>query len=113
VEGDSLNPIVDAVRCTDGTDWVHVSKEESGAFAAAAEAQLTGRLALCAGSSGPGNTHLLQGLYDAPRSGGPELAIASHIQSREIGTGFFQETHPDSRPVLHRRGARTRRPSGG
>ncbi|WP_223148262.1 MULTISPECIES: pyruvate dehydrogenase [unclassified Actinotalea] len=95
VVGDSLNPVVDAIRRTDGIEWVHVRNEEAGAFAAAAEAQITGRLAVCAGSCGPGNTHLVQGLYDAQRSGAPVLAIASHIQSAEIGTGFFQETHPD------------------
>jgi pyruvate dehydrogenase (quinone) len=95
VVGDSLNPVVDAVRRTDGIEWVHVSSEEGGAFAAAAEAQVTGRLAVCAGSCGPGNTHLVQGLYDAHRSGAPVLAIASHIQSPEIGLGFFQETHPE------------------
>jgi pyruvate dehydrogenase (quinone) len=95
VVGDSLNPVVDAVRHTDGIEWVHVSNEEGGAFAAAAEAQVTGRLAVCAGSCGPGNTHLLQGLYDAHRSGAPVVAIASHIQSQEIGMGFFQETHPE------------------
>jgi pyruvate dehydrogenase (quinone) len=95
IVGDSLNPIVDAVRRTEGIDWVHVRHEETGAFAAAAEAQLTGRLAVCAGSSGPGNLHLINGLYDAHRSGAPVLAIASHIPSSQIGTGFFQETHPD------------------
>ncbi|MGY1857668.1 pyruvate dehydrogenase [Modestobacter sp. SYSU DS0290] len=95
VVGDSLNPVVDAVRHTDGIEWVHVSNEEGGAFAAAAEAQVTGRLAVCAGSCGPGNTHLLQGLYDAHRSGAPVLAIASHVQSQEIGMAFFQETHPE------------------
>ncbi|WP_249933197.1 thiamine pyrophosphate-binding protein [Blastococcus sp. CCUG 61487] len=96
VAGDSLNPVVDAVRRTDGIDWVHVSHEEGGAFAAAAaEAQVTGRLAVCAGSAGPGNTHLLQGLYDAQRSGAPVLAIASDVPSTEVGTGFFQETHPE------------------
>ena len=95
VVGDSLNPIVDAVRHTEGIEWVHVANEEGGAFAAAAEAQVTGRLAVCAGSCGPGNTHLLQGLYDAHRSGAPVLAIASHIQSQEIGMAFFQETHPE------------------
>jgi pyruvate dehydrogenase (quinone) len=95
VVGDSLNPMVDAIRRTDGVDWVHVRNEEAGAFAAAAEAQLTGRLAVCAGSCGPGNTHLIQGLYDAHRTGAPVLAIASHIPSAQIGTGFFQETHPD------------------
>src|SRR6266516_2296678 len=95
VVGDSLNPIVDAVRRADGIEWVHVRNEEAGAFAAAAEAQLTGRLAVCAGSCGPGNTHLIQGLYDAHRSGAPVLALASHIPAAQIGTGFFQETHPE------------------
>lgn len=95
VVGDSLNPIVDAVRRNPDIDWVHVRNEEAGAFAAAAEAQLTGRLAVCAGSCGPGNTHLVQGLYDAHRSGAPVLALASHIASGQIGTGFFQETHPE------------------
>src|SRR3978361_109224 len=95
VGGDSLNPIVDAVRRREGSEWVHVSNEEGGAFAAAAEAQVTGTLAVCAGSCGPGNTHLLQGLYDAHRSGAPVLAIASQIQSPEVGMAFFQETHPE------------------
>lgn len=95
VVGDSLNPLVDAVRRTQGIEWILVRNEEAGAFAAAAEAQLTGRLAVCAGSCGPGNTHLIQGLYDAHRSGAPVLAIASHIVSHQIGTGFFQETHPE------------------
>jgi pyruvate dehydrogenase (quinone) len=93
--GDSLNPIVDAVRRTDGIEWVHVHNEEAAAFAAGAEAQLSGGLAVCAGSCGPGNTHLVQGLYDAHRSGAPVLALASHIPSAQIGTGFFQETHPE------------------
>jgi pyruvate dehydrogenase (quinone) len=95
VVGDSLNPFVDAIRRTDGIDWIHVRNEEAGAFAAAAEAALTGRLAVCAGSCGPGNTHLIQGLYDAHRSGVPVLAIASHIPTEQIGTSFFQETHPE------------------
>ena len=95
VVGDSLNPIVDAVRRAEGIEWVHVRNEEAGAFAAAAEAQLTGRLAVCAGSAGPGNTHLFQGVYDAHRSGAPVLALASHIPSRQIGTGYLQETHPE------------------
>ncbi len=95
VVGDSLNPVVDAIRRTPGIDWVHVRNEEAGAFAAAAEAQLTGKLAVCAGSCGPGNTHLVQGLYDAHRTGAPVLALASHIPSGQIGTGFFQETHPE------------------
>src|SRR3954449_71134 len=93
VAGDSLNPVVDAVRRTDGIEWIHVRNEEAAAFAAGAEAQLTGRLAVCAGSCGPGNTHLIQGLYDAHGSGAPVLALASQIESAELGTGFFQETH--------------------
>src|ERR1700759_799667 len=95
VGGASPHPLVDAVHRIEGIEWLHVRNEEAGAFAAAAEAQVTGRLAVCAGSCGPGNTHLIQGLYDAHRSGAPVLAIASHIQSREIGTAFFQETHPE------------------
>ncbi|WP_329518743.1 pyruvate dehydrogenase [Spirillospora sp. NBC_01491] len=95
VVGDSLNPVVDAVRRTDGIEWVHVRNEEAGAFAAAAEAQVTGRLAVCAGSCGPGNTHLVQGLYDAHRTGAPVLALASQIPSTQIGSGYFQETHPE------------------
>jgi len=100
IVGDSLNPIVDAVRRTGGAekggiDWVHVRHEEAAAFAAAADAQLTGELAVCAGSCGPGNLHLINGLYDAHRSGAPVLAIASHIPSVQIGQGYFQETHPD------------------
>ena len=100
IVGDSLNPIVDAVRrsggkAKGGIDWIHVRHEEAGAFMASAEAQLTGRLAVCAGSSGPGNLHLINGLYDAHRSGAPVLAIASDIPSAEIGTAYFQETHPE------------------
>jgi pyruvate dehydrogenase (quinone) len=95
VVGDSLNPFVDAIRRAESMQWIQVRNEEVGAFAAAAEAQLTGRLAVCAGSCGPGNTHLIQGLYDAHRSGAPVLAIASHIPTNQIGTSFFQETHPE------------------
>ncbi|SHK20334.1 pyruvate dehydrogenase (quinone) [Nocardiopsis flavescens] len=95
VVGDSLNPVVDAVHGTDGIEWVHVRNEEAAAFAASAQAQIDGGLAVCAGSCGPGNTHLVQGLYDAQRSGAPVLALASHIPSRQIGTGYFQETHPE------------------
>lgn len=94
VVGDSLNPIVDAVRAS-SIEWVHVRNEEAGAFAAAAESQVTGGLAVCAGSCGPGNMHLIQGLYDAHRNGARLLAIASHIPSRQIGSTFFQETHPE------------------
>src|SRR3984885_15333075 len=89
VVGDSLNPVVDAIRRTDGIEGAHVRNEEAGAFAAAAEAQLTGRLAVCAGSCGPGNTHLIQGLYDAQRTGVPVVAIASHIPSVQVGLSFF------------------------
>ena len=95
VVGDSLNPFVDAIRRTEGIEWIHVRNEEAGALAAAAEAHLTGRLAVCAGSCGPGNTHLIQGLYDAHRDGVPVLAIASQIPTEQIGTSFFQETHPE------------------
>ena len=95
VVGDSLNPVVDAVRRNKSIAWVHVRHEETAAFAAGAEAQLTGRLAACAGSCGPGNLHLINGLFDAHRSMAPVLALASHIPSSEIGTTFFQETHPD------------------
>ncbi|WP_455358276.1 pyruvate dehydrogenase [Streptomyces sp. SYSU K21746] len=95
VVGDSLNPIVDAIRRNSAIDWIHVRHEETAAFAAGAEAQITGRLAACAGSCGPGNLHLINGLYDAHRSMAPVLALASHIPSSEIGLAYFQETHPD------------------
>ncbi|MFE7975939.1 pyruvate dehydrogenase [Streptomyces shenzhenensis] len=95
VVGDSLNPVVDAVRRNSAIDWIHVRHEETAAFAAGAEAQITGKLAACAGSCGPGNLHLINGLYDAHRSMAPVLALASHIPSSEIGLGYFQETHPD------------------
>ncbi|MFD7018353.1 pyruvate dehydrogenase [Streptomyces sp. NPDC059928] len=95
VVGDSLNPVVDAIRRNSAIDWIQVRHEEVAAFAAGAEAQLTGKLAACAGSCGPGNLHLINGLYDAHRSMAPVLALASHIPSSEIGLGYFQETHPD------------------
>ncbi|MFJ3586881.1 pyruvate dehydrogenase [Streptomyces sp. NPDC090127] len=95
VVGDSLNPVVDAIRRTPDIDWVQVRHEEVAAFAAGAEAQITGKLAACAGSCGPGNLHLINGLYDAHRSMAPVLALASQIPSSEIGLGYFQETHPD------------------
>ncbi|WP_406863770.1 pyruvate dehydrogenase [Streptomyces sp. HUAS MG47] len=95
VVGDSLNPVVDAIRRHSGIDWIQVRHEETAAFAAGAEAQLTGKLAACAGSCGPGNLHLINGLYDAHRSMAPVLALASHIPSGEIGLSYFQETHPD------------------
>ncbi|MFF3417213.1 pyruvate dehydrogenase [Streptomyces sp. NPDC002698] len=95
VVGDSLNPVVDAIRRNAAIDWIQVRHEETAAFAAGAEAQITGRLAACAGSCGPGNLHLINGLYDAHRSMAPVLALASQIPSSEIGLGYFQETHPD------------------
>jgi pyruvate dehydrogenase (quinone) len=95
VVGDSLNPVTDALRRNGTIKWIDVRHEESGAYAAGAEAQLTGQLAVCAGSCGPGNLHLINGLFDAHRSMAPVLALAAHIPSSEIGTGYFQETHPD------------------
>ena len=99
--GDSLNSFSDAVRRSGGSanggiDWVHVHNEEAAAFAASAEAQLTGKLAVCAGSCGPGNTHLIQGVMDAHRSGAPVIALATQIPSRQVGTGYFQETKPEA-----------------
>jgi pyruvate dehydrogenase (quinone) len=94
--GDSLNGITDAIRTDERIKWIHVRHEETAAFAAGAEAYLTGTLAVCAGSCGPGNLHLINGLYDANRSRVPVLAIASHIPSYEIGSQYFQETHPES-----------------
>ncbi|WP_248961814.1 pyruvate dehydrogenase [Sphaerisporangium perillae] len=95
VVGDSLNPVTDAVRRNATIEWVQVRHEEVAAFAAGAEAQLTGRLCACAGSCGPGHLHLINGLFDAHRSMAPVLALAAHIPSAEIGTVYFQETHPD------------------
>src|SRR5258706_705166 len=95
VVGDSLNPVTDALRRHGSIRWVDVRHEETAAFAAGAEAQLTGQLAVCAGSCGPGNLPMINGLYDAHRSMAPVLAIAAHIPSSEIGTGYFQETPPD------------------
>ena len=94
VPGDSLNGFTDALRRDGGVTWEHVRHEEAAAFAAAAEAALTGELAVCAGSCGPGNLHLINGLYDANRSRVPVLAIAAHIPEVEIGLQYFQETHP-------------------
>src|ERR1700756_3083734 len=94
VVGDSLNGITDSMRVKNNIEWVHVRHEEVGAFAAGAEAHLTGKLAVCAGSCGPGNMHLINGLYDCHRNRVPVLAIAAHIPSREIGSGYFQETDP-------------------
>jgi len=94
VSGDSLNGITDSIREHKRIYWIHVRHEETAAFAAGAEAHLTGRLAVCAGSCGPGNMHLINGLYDCHRSRVPVLAIAAQIPSNEIGSGYFQETHP-------------------
>ena len=94
--GDSLNAITDAIRKTGGIGWSHVRHEETAAFAACAEAQLTGKLAVCAGSCGPGNLHLINGLYDAHRTRVPVLAIAAQVPSPEIGSTYFQETRPES-----------------
>lgn len=92
--GDSLNGFTDAIRRSGEISWEHVRHEESAAFAAAADAALTGRLAVCAGSCGPGNLHLINGLFDAQRSRVPVLAVAAHIPRTEIGSEYFQETHP-------------------
>src|SRR5215831_9340229 len=96
VVGDSLNGFTEALRSRSTIEWMHVRHEEVAAFAAAGEAQVTGQLAVCAGSCGPGNLHLMNGLFDAHRSGVPVLAIAAQIPSAEIGSGFFQETHPQN-----------------
>src|ERR1700677_4392632 len=95
VVGDSLNAFTDALRRRKSIDWIHMRHEEAAAFAAGAEAHVTGDLAVCAGSCGPGNMHLINGLYDCQRSRVPVLAIAAHIPSSEIGSSYFQETHPD------------------
>jgi pyruvate dehydrogenase (quinone) len=92
--GDSINGLTDAIRRAGDMAWQHVRHEEAAAFAAAAEAAVTGELAVCAASCGPGNLHLINGLFDAQRSRVPVLAIAAHIPRSEIGTGYFQETHP-------------------
>jgi pyruvate dehydrogenase (quinone) len=94
--GDSLNGFTDALREDGDIEWVHVRNEEAAAFAAGADAQLTGSLAVCAASCGPGNLHLINGLFDCHRTRVPVLAIAAHIPSAEIGTNYFQETHPQN-----------------
>ena len=94
IVGDSLNGLTDAIRRQGKIEWVHVRHEEVAAFAAGAEAHLTGELAVCAGSCGPGNLHLINGLFDCHRSRVPVLGIAAQIPSAEIGSGYFQETHP-------------------
>lgn len=95
IVGDSLNGFTDALRKNGTIDWLHVRHEEVAAFAAGAEAHVTGELAICAGSCGPGNLHLINGLFDCQRSRVPVVAIAAHIPSPEIGSGYFQETHPE------------------
>jgi len=95
VPGDSLNGITDSIRRREQPRWIHVRHEETAAFAAGAEAHLTGRLAVCAGSCGPGNLHLINGLYDCHRNRVPVLAIAAQVPSNEIGSSYFQETHPE------------------
>ena len=95
VAGDSLNGITDSIRRRERPRWIHLRHEETAAFAAGAEAHLTGRLAVCAGSCGPGNLHLINGLYDCHRNRVPVLAIAAQVPSNEIGSGYFQETHPE------------------
>lgn len=95
LSGDSLNGITDSIRRQKQIRWIHMRHEEAAAFAAGAEAHLTGKLTVCAGSCGPGNLHLINGLYDCHRSRVPVLAIAAQIPSNEIGSGYFQETHPE------------------
>jgi pyruvate dehydrogenase (quinone) len=95
VSGDSLNGLTDTIRKNKKIEWLHVRHEEVAAFAAGAEAHLTGEIAVCAGSCGPGNLHLINGLFDCHRSRVPVLAIAAQIPSHEIGSGYFQETHPE------------------
>jgi pyruvate dehydrogenase (quinone) len=95
VAGDSLNGITDAIRATNQLEWIHMRHEEAAAFAAGAEAHLTGGLAVCAGSCGPGNLHLINGLYDCHRSRVPVLAIAAQVPIDELGSDYFQETHPE------------------
>src|SRR6059058_1788811 len=96
IVGDSLNGVTDAIRRQGKIEWIHVRHEEAAAFAAGAEAHLTGELTACAGSCGPGHVHLINGLYDCHRSRVPVVAIAAHIPSREVGSGYFQETHPEA-----------------
>src|ERR1700691_720932 len=96
IVGDSLNGLTDSLRRQGKVEWVHVRHEEVAAFAAGAEAHMTGELAVCAGSCGPGNLHLINGLFDCHRSRVPVLGIAAQIPSAEIGSGYFQETHPET-----------------
>ena len=95
VVGDSLNGLTDVIRKNKDIEWLHVRHEEVAAFAAGADAHVSGQLAVCAGSCGPGNLHLINGLYDCHRSRVPVLAIAAQIPSAELGSAYFQETHPE------------------
>src|ERR1700757_2813108 len=95
VAGDSLNGMTDTIRKSDKVEWLHVRHEEVAAFAAGADAHLTNQIAVCAGSCGPGNLHLINGLFDCHRNRVPVLAIAAQVPSHEIGSGYFQETHPE------------------
>src|ERR1700683_5374328 len=96
VVGDSLNGLTEIIRKSKQIEWVHVRHEEVAAFAAGAEAHLTGEIAVCAGSCGPGNLHLINGLFDCHRNRAPVVAIAAHIPNTEIGSSYFQETHPQA-----------------
>src|SRR5450432_4462721 len=95
VVGDSLNGLTEALRKRKAIEWVHVRHEEVAAFAASGESQITGELTVCAGSCGPGNLHLINGLHDCQRSRVPVLAIAAKLPSAELGTNYFQETRPE------------------
>jgi pyruvate dehydrogenase (quinone) len=96
VVGDALNPVTDAIRRDERLEWIGVRHEEAGAFAAAAQAQLTGRLGVCMGTVGPGSVHLLNGLYDAKKSHAPVLAICGQVPLAELGSDFFQEVDNDA-----------------
>ena len=96
VVGDALNPVTDAIRREERIEWIGVRHEEAGAFAASAQAQLTGKLAVCMGTVGPGAVHLLNGLYDAKKSHAPVLAICGQVPREDMGTEFFQEVDNDA-----------------
>src|ERR1700710_937944 len=95
VVGDALNPVTDAIRCEDRIEWIGTRHEEVAAFAAGAQAQLTGQLGVCMGTVGPGSIHLLNGLYDAKKSHAPVLAICGQVPLSELGTDMFQEIDND------------------
>src|SRR6201989_201182 len=95
VVGDALNPVTDAIRREEGLEWIGVRHEEAGAFAACAQAQLTGSLGVCMGTVGPGSIHLLNGLYDAKKSHAPVLALCGQVPLAELGSDFFQEVDND------------------